>query len=95
MSNTRFEYDEEKALKNIAKHGMSFEEAITVFSDDFSITIYDEIHSIDEDRYIDIGRSIHNRLLVVVYTERRNRIRIISPRQATTVERKSYEQRDA
>jgi uncharacterized protein len=72
-----FEWDEEKALTNVEKHGVSFDEASTVFADDFSLTLYDERHSTYEDRYIDIGTSINNRLLVVVYTERTERIRIL------------------
>jgi uncharacterized protein len=95
MAPLHIEWHEEKALQNISKHGVSFEEAATVFYDKFSLTIYDEAHSITEDRYIDIGLSISNRLLVVVYTERDDRIRIISARQATTTERRAYEQRDA
>lgn len=87
-----FEWNEEKSLLNISKHGVSFEEASTVFSDDHSITIYDDAHSVDEDRYIDIGFSISNRLLVVGYTERMDHIRIISARQATGAERRLYEQ---
>lgn len=89
-----FEWDEEKALTNVEKHGVSFDEASTVFADDFSLTIYDERHSTYEDRYIDIGTSIYNRLLVVVYTERTERIRIISARLATANERRQYEQRN-
>jgi uncharacterized DUF497 family protein len=92
MAAYAFEWDEEKALFNITKHGVSFEEASTVLSDDHSITIYDEVHSVHEDRYIDIGLSIRNRLLVVVYTERIDRIRIISARQATIAEQRLYEQ---
>ncbi len=94
MAPLQFEWHEEKAIQNIAKHGVSFDEAATVFRDDFSLTIYDESHSIMEERYIDIGRSISNRVLVVVYTERDDYIRIISARQATTTERRIYEQRD-
>jgi uncharacterized protein len=89
-----FEWDEEKALTNVEKHGVSFDEASTVFADDFSLTLYDERHSTYEDRYIDIGTSINNRLLVVVYTERTERIRIISARPATANERRQYEQRN-
>jgi uncharacterized DUF497 family protein len=88
----RFEWDEEKAESNIEKHGVSFEEASTVFGDPLSLTIYDEIHSITEDRYIDIGQSTQQRILVVVYTERDDRIRIISARVATSRERRQYEQ---
>lgn len=88
----RFEWDETKAEQNIEKHGVSFEEASTVFGDPLSNTIYDEKHSMNEDRWIDIGRSAQDRLLVVMYTERGDRIRIISARLATVRERKQYEQ---
>lgn len=88
----RFDWDETKAEQNIEKHGVSFEEASTVFGDPLSSTIYDEVHSLGEDRYIDIGRSAQDRILVVVYTERDERIRIISARLATARERKQYEQ---
>lgn len=94
MAAVAFEWNEDKALLNISKHGVSFEEAATVFSDEYAITIYDDVHSVDEDRFIDIGRSTSQRLLVVVYTERMNRICIISARLATIGERRSYEQRD-
>lgn len=87
----RFEWDELKAEQNIENHGVSFEEASTVFGDPLSSTIFDEVHSTYEDRYIDIGRSAQDRLLVVVYTERGDRIRIISARLATAQERKQYE----
>lgn len=90
----QFEWDEDKAAANLAKHATSFEEASTVFNDSFSLTIYDEAHSFNEERYIDIGTSQSLRLLVVVYTERGNHIRIISARQATTAERRYYEQRN-
>jgi len=88
----RFEWDEAKAAVNLTKHGIRFEEAQTVFGDETSITIYDEQHSDDEDRYIDIGRSVNGRILVVVYTESETSIRIISCRQATAKERRQYEQ---
>jgi uncharacterized protein len=88
-----FEWHEEKAKENLRKHGISFEEAKTVFNDHFAITINDPEHSINEERYIDIGLSIRGQLLVVVYTERQFNIRIISCRQATKAERKVYEQR--
>lgn len=86
-----FEWDEKKAYKNIKKHGVSFEEAATVFGDSFSITIYDPLHSKDEDRFVILGMSDKNRLLVVVHTDRNDRIRIISARKATKKERKQYE----
>ncbi|MDZ8080068.1 MAG: BrnT family toxin [Nostoc sp. SerVER01] len=87
-----FEWHEEKAKENLKKHGISFDEAKTIFNDPFSITITDPEHSLDEERYIDIGLSLRGQLLVVVYTERQSKIRIISCRQATKAERKVYEQ---
>ena len=89
----QFEWDEVKAADNLQKHGVSFEEATTVFSDPVSVTAYDAAHSVYEDRYIDIGFSLQGRLLVVVYSERDVSIRIISCRRATPVERRQYEQR--
>lgn len=91
--NLIFEWDEEKARANLQKHKTSFEEAKTVFNDPLSITIPDPQHSTDEDRYVDIGHSSQGRVLVVVYTEREARIRIISCRKATKTERRVYEYR--
>lgn len=87
-----FEWDEEKDLSNQRKHGVSFDEAKTIFNDPRSITITDEQHSDEEDRYIDMGISSRGRLIVVSYTERAPNIRIISCRKATKSERKAYEQ---
>ena len=87
-----FEWDEAKDLSNQKKHGVSFEEAKTVFNDARSITIADEQHSDEEDRYLDIGTSSRGRVIVVSYTEREPNIRIISCRKATKSERKSYDQ---
>jgi uncharacterized DUF497 family protein len=87
----QFEWDEAKAAANVRKHGVSFEEAITVFSDLNTITILDVAHSETEDRFVDIGLSVSGRVLVVVYTERGARIRIISCRKATPAERRQYE----
>lgn len=87
-----FEWDEQKAELNYRKHRVSFEEAQTVFRDPDSITILDSEHSIEEDRYIDIGLSERGRILVVAYTERQEKIRIISSRKATTKEMQVYEQ---
>lgn len=87
-----FEWDEEKAKANLKKHRVSFDEATTVFIDPFSITIPDHDHSVDEQRYIDLGSSDKGRVLVVVYTERGPNIRIISCRKATSSERKLYEE---
>jgi len=86
-----FEWDEEKAKANLKKHRVSFDEATTVFLDPFSITIPDPDHSVEEQRYIDIGSSDKGHVLVVVYTERGSNIRIISSRKATSSERKLYE----
>ena len=87
-----FEWDEEKAKKNLKKHGVSFEEAATVFGDPLSLTIPDPAHSQMEDRWIVLGHSHQRKLLVVVHTERGDNIRIISARRASRRERKSYEE---
>ena len=87
----QFEWDEVKTATNEAKHGVNFAEAITVFSDPASLTIFDEGHSDQEERFIDIGLSVLGRLLVVVHTERENLIRIISCRPATSNEQMQYE----
>ena len=88
----QFEWDEPKARTNLAKHGVSFEEASTVFADSLSITIDDPAHSEAEDRFIILGHSHRQRLLVVVHNERGDRIRLISARRANRNERKQYEE---
>jgi uncharacterized DUF497 family protein len=88
----QFEWDEEKAKKNLKKHGVSFEEAVSVFGDKLALTIADPLHSEEEDRYITLGASNRKRLVVVVATDRENRIRIISARVATRRERENYEE---
>lgn len=87
-----FEWDSNKAKKNILVHKVSFEEASTSFKDTLSLTIYDPLHSDKEDRFVILGNSYKNRLLVTVFTERRDRIRIISSRKATKTERMQYEE---
>ena len=87
-----FEWNEAKAQINLKKHKVTFEEAKTVFNDPFAITISDPLHSVAENRFIDIGYSIKGRYIVVVYTERRGSIRIISCRKATKEERNLYEE---
>ena len=87
-----FEWDDEKAKANLKKHRVGFDEATTVFTDPFSVTIPDLGHSGDEQRYVDIGSSDKSRTLVVVYTERGSNIRIISCRKATPSERTLYEE---
>lgn len=91
---SNFAWDEKKALINIQKHGVSFEEATTIFQDTFSLTMNDVVHSIDEERFIDIGLSSNGHVLVVTYTERKNNIRVISCRKATPAEKKAYETQD-
>lgn len=89
-----FEWDPEKADKNLSKHDVSFSEAATVFEDDLSTTFPDPDHSDDEDRYITIGMSIKRRLIVVAHTERGERVRIISAREATRSEKRFYEENE-
>ena len=86
-----FEWDDGKAGQNIKKHGVSFEEAATVFGDPLSLTIIDPSHSDHEERFVIIVESIQRHLLVVVHTERGDNIRIISARVATPHERRTYE----
>lgn len=86
-----FEWDPDKAARNAEKHGVEFPEAATVFADPLELTIADPDHSEDESRFISLGRSTSGTLLVVSFTERENRIRIISARPATSRERRDYE----
>jgi uncharacterized DUF497 family protein len=90
-----FEWDRRKSRSNLRKHRVSFREAVTVFADPFSITIADPVHSSDEERQILIGATNTLRLLVVVHTERRDRIRIISARTATQAEQEQYEREES
>lgn len=86
-----FEWNSTKAKRNIRVR-VSFDEASTAFNDTLSLTIYDPLHSDDEDRQILIGSSFQNRLLVIVHTERGDKIRIISARKSTKHERDQYEE---
>lgn len=88
----QFEWDKEKAAVNHKKHGVSFEEAKTVWDDYFYIDLEDDEHSAVEKRFLIVGESTRNRLLIVSYTERENSVRIISARELTPRERKDYEQ---
>jgi uncharacterized protein len=90
MAGLEFEWDEVKATSNLEKHGMSFHDAKTVFNDEFSIAIPDLEHGNDEYRWIDLGLSAQGRLLVVMYTERETRIRLISARLAASKEQNTY-----
>ena len=87
-----FEWDSLKADTNSEKHGVSFEEAAEVFADDLSSTIADPDHSLAEERFLIFGRTSSDRYLVVSFTDRDDRIRIISAREMTRLERKAYEQ---
>ena len=86
-----FEWDQTKAESNQRKHGVSFTEAMTVFADPLSLTAYDPDHSQDEDRFITMGMSVDGRLLIVSHTDRGEKVRMISAREATRSERKDYE----
>ena len=88
----KFEWDEEKAVANLRKHGVSFAEASTAFADDLSLTGDDPDHSHGEHRFVTFGVSSAGRLLVISHIERTGHIRIISARLATRVERKFYEE---
>jgi uncharacterized DUF497 family protein len=87
-----FEWDPRKAEANITKHGVSFVEAVTAFGDPLSLNMPDPDHSEGEERFIVLGMSDRYRLLVVSYTERPPRTRIISARLATRYERDQYEE---
>ena len=87
----QFEWDPEKAKRNFKKHGISFEEAVTVFYDPLSASFDDPDHSVREQRLITIGSSSRGGLLVVSYAEKGKALRIIRPRLATMHERKRHE----
>ena len=92
MAHYAFVWNEAKAVANEKKHGVSFAEAATVFADQFAVESYDIIHSHDEDRFVMLGRSDHNRILVVAFTVPDYKtIRVISARPATRRERFEYE----
>ena len=78
-----FEWDPDKAARNLAKHGVSFPEAATVFGDPLAVTFSDPGHSDDEDRFVTFGHSEAGRLLIVSHTDREDRIRIISAQRAS------------
>ena len=91
----RFEWDPAKAATNLRKHGVSFEEAITAFGDPLSLLWPDPSHSRGEERYLVLGLSDNQRLLVVAFADREPRTRIISARLATRSERRRYEEAEA
>lgn len=88
----QFAWDQHKAALNLAKHGVSFEEAATVFGDPLSNTYPDPEHSFSEQRFIIIGVSEQGSILVVAHTDDGELVRIISAREATAGERKAYEE---
>ena len=88
----RFEWDSRKAASNLRRHGVSFEDAVSVFSDPLAKIFDDEDHPGKEQREIIIGHSIRERLLLVSFIQREGAIRIISARKATRHERKDYEE---
>ncbi|MBA2336044.1 MAG: BrnT family toxin [Pyrinomonadaceae bacterium] len=89
-----FDWDEDKAAANFKKHKVKFEEAKTIFGDPFSVTKNDPLHSVGEMRFVDIGRSVNGKILVVSYTQRGRKIRLISCRKATKAERMVYEEKE-
>ena len=87
----KFEWDKRKAVLNIKKHGVSFEDAATAFGDPLSVTIHDPKHSDDEDRFLLLGETQDKKLVVVAHTDRKDTIRLINARTATRQEREDYE----
>jgi len=85
----KYEWDPHKARSNLRKHGINFADAVTIFTDDFALTIPDD--DSDEERFVSIGMDALGRVLVVVYTWRGEKIRIISARKAELHERQQYE----
>ena len=92
LDNVDYEWDQDKAASNLEKHGVSFEEAVTLFNDPLYIDFYDPDHSIEEHRYLIMGQSTAGRLLIVSYTERDDVVRLISAREVTSAERRAYEE---
>lgn len=86
----RYQWDRNKALSNLNKHGIDFADAVAVFSDELAITIFDD--RFEEERFITIGIDFFSRILVVVYTMRGNEIRLISARKASKKEQLQYEE---
>jgi uncharacterized protein len=87
-----FEWNPDKAVINLSKHNISFQEATTVFNDALSVTFPDPDHSIGESRYVIIGMSEFGQILIVSHTDRENRTRIISARKANRQEKRFYEE---
>lgn len=88
----KFEWDPKKATANVKKHGVTFQEAATIFGDPLAITFDDPDHSMSENRYITFGLSLQKRLIVVSHTERGDQTRIINARLMDRKERRIYEE---
>ena len=86
----RYQWDRNKAVANLNKHGIDFADAVSVFSDELAITVFED--RFEEERFITIGIDIFSRILVVVYTLRDSEIRLISARRATRKEHRQYEE---
>ena len=87
----KFEWNGPKAADNLRKHGITFDEATTVFADPLAVTYSDPEHSIEEDRFLTFGLSAQDRLIVVSHVDRSDNIRPISAREMTRKERRDYE----
>jgi len=87
----QFEWDPDKAASNLDKHGVSFDEATSVFGDPLATTVRDWEHSLEEERFLTTGMSIQQRVVIVWHTEREETIRIVGGREATLRERRTYE----
>ena len=86
-----YDWDPEKAIANLEKHGVSFEEALTVFGDPLATTVLDHGHSIDEERWLTMGLSSRQRIVMVWHTNRGDSVRLIGARPATPQEKRIYE----
>jgi hypothetical protein len=91
VGDTGFEWDDEKAISNFADHGVSFEEAVTVFGDPLATTVHDPDHSDEEERWLTTGVSSSQRTLIVWHTDRGESVRLIGARETTPHERRAYE----
>jgi uncharacterized DUF497 family protein len=87
----QIEWDPKKAAANLEKHGVSFEEAASIFADPLATTVADPDHSVDEDRFLTTGLSNQKRIVVIWHTDREDGVRIIGARPATPQERRTYE----
>jgi uncharacterized protein len=90
----RFEWDADKADSNLTKHGVSFDEACSVFGDPLATTVSDAKHSVGEERFLTTGMSSQQRVVIVWHTDQGELVRIIGARQATPQERRTYESED-